>query len=627
MNARTFATINTIQPSLPVVTAYSVTSFAIVPALPIADSCESRCRLAPAFLGVYLKTLPNLCVGLLFYNPPGNKLPSGKVLSPGFFIFGDKIMNTVAMKVNSANLVRSLKFSFTNKTTVLGELMQNARRAKATQVVFEFAPETKILRVTDDGCGIDSIETLLTVAESGWDTDVVANEHPFGIGFLSALFACNHITVVSKSGRLCVNTDDILKLLPVTVKPVTNWNGITSITMTGVDLELNKIESMLKELSRGFNIPVIFNGENLDRKHALDSGLRFVDTEIGAVYLSGVDIPDGVHSDFEVYLQGLPVYSSYSHGLRTRNRHVIHLDSACFYARLPDREKLIDEEEAITKIKTVLTAEIEQHFMSLKPKISAEDFVLFYGMMRHWRLLSLLNDVPVVPREALCEFADYPVCDTDVFGEFINNLNGSLTRAEIDACEVVAINDDMQSDGATRYMFAWQRNSLIYQGGLDDGHWIHPMIRDLNTEELTIELVNETHSAEFQGDWVWVGVRFCDTYRIQIGNDRVEMTNDALFKGSDNGNVVIMPSGDASGFVLKQISSYKSEYEEFQESTHEADMDAFSSFVVANTASDPADAMQRLLPGFSGCPSLYGKSFVVILGATGSVTSVIAAVS
>ena len=91
-------------------------------------------------------------------------------------------MNTVSMQVNAANLVKGLKFSFTNKTTFIGELMQNARRANATQALFEFAPETKTLKVVDDGCGIESIETLLTVAESGWDADVVAQEHPFGIG-------------------------------------------------------------------------------------------------------------------------------------------------------------------------------------------------------------------------------------------------------------------------------------------------------------------------------------------------------------------------------------------------------------------------------------------------------------
>jgi hypothetical protein len=129
-------------------------------------------------------------------------------------------INEVAMKVNQANLVRSLKFSFTNSTTVLAELMQNARRAQATQVIFSFNPETKVLQVSDDGCGIESIETLLTVAESGWDAEIVAHEHPFGIGFLSALFACRHISVTSKSGSIAVDTDDVLAFNPVTIQPV-----------------------------------------------------------------------------------------------------------------------------------------------------------------------------------------------------------------------------------------------------------------------------------------------------------------------------------------------------------------------------------------------------------------------
>jgi hypothetical protein len=115
---------------------------------------------------------------------------------------------------------------------MLNELMQNSRRAKATQVVFEFSPETQILRVTDDGCGIDSIETLLTVAESGWDAEVMAIENPFGLGFLSALFACSHITVVSKSGSLCCATADILSFKPVAVKPVPDWDGIAMMPVT-----------------------------------------------------------------------------------------------------------------------------------------------------------------------------------------------------------------------------------------------------------------------------------------------------------------------------------------------------------------------------------------------------------
>jgi hypothetical protein len=293
----------------------------------------------------------------------------------------ENTMKTAQMRVNQANLVKSLRFSFTNKTTVLGELMQNARRAGSSQVIFEFAPETQILRVTDDGCGIESIETLLTVAESGWDADVVAQEHPFGIGFLSALFACRHITVVSKSGRISVNTDDVLSFKPVAVTPVTEWDGITSITMVGLNLESERIADMLKRLALGFPIPVLLNGENLERKHALNAGLKFIESDIGSVYLFGVDEPRGAQYEFDLYLQGLPIYRSHSYP--SIGRHVIHLDSSRFYARLPDRDKLIDEVDVVKRVRLVLKREIENRFIALKATISSEEFVSFYDMIRH----------------------------------------------------------------------------------------------------------------------------------------------------------------------------------------------------------------------------------------------------
>ena len=54
-------------------------------------------------------------------------------------------LNEVAMQVNQANLVKSLRFSFTNQTTVVGELMLNSRRAQATQVKFNYCAETNVL--------------------------------------------------------------------------------------------------------------------------------------------------------------------------------------------------------------------------------------------------------------------------------------------------------------------------------------------------------------------------------------------------------------------------------------------------------------------------------------------------
>ena len=529
--------------------------------------------------------------------------------------------NEVAMKVNQANLVKSLRFSFTQKTTVLNELMQNARRAQATQVIFNFCPETQVLQVMDDGCGIGSIETLLTVAESGWDVDLIERECCFGIGFLSALFACQYLSVTSKSGSITVDTDEVLAFKPVTITPVNAWDGLTTITLHEVDLDTDTITRELRRLARGFPIPVIFNGDTLERAAAVDSGLDFVTTDIGAVYLQGLQEPMGAQFEFDVFLQGLPIYSSHNY---LSERHIIHLDSARFHARLPDRDKLVNEAEVVNEVKAVLAVEIEKRLLQLKAEKTPEEFVLYYGMMRHWHLLGLLNDVPVVPVQALCEISDYPVCDTLIFGAFEQLVDKAMTRAEIEARGVVTIDDDIRDDGAARYLFAREKDYLLYNGNLDSGHWLQPLVRDLNAEALSLECINESHQVQFQGTWCWIPVRFCDAYRIKLGDDSVEITEDAVYQGQDHGEYVIVPKGDGSAQVLTQVSDYRNEWDEHQQSTYEADCDAFVAFVVANTTTDPAQALKRLLPDFYGCPSLYGKAFSLILDGKGAVTSVAA---
>ncbi|MBD9362284.1 hypothetical protein EBB_17545 [Methylomonas sp. EbB] len=408
---------------------------------------------------------------------------------------------------------------------------------------------------------------------------------------------------------------------PVTITPVHDWNGITSIALQDVDMEMGQISTTLKRLARGFPIPVLFNDQLLECSCALDGGLTFVDTEIGAIYLHGMDQPNGAQYEFDVYLQGLPIYSSHSY---TSNRHIIHLDSSRFHARLPDRDKLVDEADVIKRIKAVLAQTIEQRFIQMKTTLSDEEFVGFYEMLRHWELLKLLNDVPVVPPEALREIIAYPVCDTEVFDNFEQQPDKAMTRIEILARGIVSIDDDIKQDGAGRYLFAWSRDYLLYHGTLDSGHWLHSLVRHLNDEELVIETVNESHQAQFQGDWCWVSVRFCDAYQIRLGQDVVEITADACYQGQENADDIIVPKGDSSAQVLQQMASFRSEYDEFQESTFESDSDAFVAFVVANTASDPANAMQRLLPDFCGCPALYGIAFLVELDQQGKPASVIA---
>lgn len=530
-------------------------------------------------------------------------------------------MKQVAMKVNQKNLVKSLKFSFTNKTTVLGELMQNARRAGATSVNFEFAPETKILRVTDNGCGIDSIETLLTVAESGWDANVVSQEHPFGIGFLSALFACRHITVVSKGGRISVDSDAILSFRPVSVSPVPEWDGITMITMIGVDLELGRIEHELRRLASAFPIPVLFNGAILDRPHAMDSGLEFSNTEIGYVSLVGFDKPALHNGAYVMYLQGLPIYKSHSYA--SCGSHVIHLDSSRFFGRLPDRDELVDKHDVVNLVKDALKSEIEKRLLEMKSFLSPEAFVDYYDMISEWDLLPILNDVPVIPIKALTEYSAYPNCSEESFGEFETRPEKPIHQDDVvsDRVRLVTFDEYMQDEGSALSMYVFKNGFYVYPAGskkLDCQHWIHNHLRDLNKEPTRIELIDESHSAVFDGQWIYLDSVFCKSYRIYVGDDYVEIDDDAMFDGSK----VIVPEKDTTGgSVVTQASSFRDEWD-FQQSAYEQDEYGFSQFVIANTSSDPVHALKQLLPDFGACPSVFGKSFVVTLDMNGSVTSV-----
>lgn len=525
----------------------------------------------------------------------------------------------VAMKVNPQKLVESLKYSFTNKTTVFSELMQNARRAGASSVKFDYKPDTNTLVITDDGCGIESMATLLTVAESGWDTTLVEQEHPFGIGFLSALFACWHIIVASKGGQIDANTDDILgfKAIPVTA---CEWKGVTRITLIGVEFHEEYILNALKRLARGFPILVYFNGECLERPVAEDSSLDFVDTEIGKVYLHGLDKPFGGNSEVEVYLQGLPIYRSHCY---SADRHVIHLDSSCFDARLPDRDKLIDEEETIERIKDVLRQEIEKRLQSMKLILTAEEFTGFYQLMRACRLVHLLNDVQVVPWEVLKEVIDYPVC-SDEFGDFMDYPSKPVTREEIEARGVVAINDDIQEDGAGRYMFAWKKGHLLYsrRNYLDSGHWLHSLVDDLQTKNMQIEPVNVTSQYIFDGHWSSLKMRFCDFYRVHLNGEAIEIQDNAVYLGRDNGCEAIIPKQDVSGFVLKQVDRYENEHDNFQGASHEADVEALSRFCIANTTEDSAGALAKLLPDFAAYPALHGRSYIFEIDQSGKVAKV-----
>ena len=89
----------------------------------------------------------------------------------------------IQVRINEEGALKNQRYAFTDRYTLLSELMQNARRAGASEVRIDYDRRARMLSVLDDGSGIDDFQTLLTFSESGWDSATRDEERPFGVGF------------------------------------------------------------------------------------------------------------------------------------------------------------------------------------------------------------------------------------------------------------------------------------------------------------------------------------------------------------------------------------------------------------------------------------------------------------
>ena len=101
----------------------------------------------------------------------------------------------IQVRINEEGALRNQRFAFTDRFTLVSELLQNARRAGATSIAINHDAEARTLTVSDNGRGIDDFQKLLTFNESGWDETTCDAENPFGVGFSKCLYAASRCIV------------------------------------------------------------------------------------------------------------------------------------------------------------------------------------------------------------------------------------------------------------------------------------------------------------------------------------------------------------------------------------------------------------------------------------------------
>lgn len=399
----------------------------------------------------------------------------------------------IKSSVNEKRFFQTMGHLFATSYSFLGELMQNARRAGASLIDFNFDENKKSLVLTDNGSGIEDFAVLIQFCESKWGEDVVLNDKPFGMGLYSLFFACSTVRVRSRGLVLVVTLDDVvesrsLKVLPDS-EPVTTGTAIELLGLNEKLLGRDMLRQQCVDRAKGFPVPVQFNGELLPRPDAQEN-LQGENTEIGFLSLSGVrgDGKELTHHNARLYLQGLPIDGGVD---RYATTNVIHLDSKSFTAVMPDRSVLFNKQEQCERIIGVMIQTMRAYLVRQQASLPGDEFVL-----RHWddcvklAVPHLLNGTPFIPGRIVHGIQGQSQCREDNFSRCYGD-KVVITREQVATGQVKIWHDAPSTSGEEAEAAAFLRvmEALdIRVANVPVGHWLReitPRCADMFIERVT----------------------------------------------------------------------------------------------------------------------------------------------
>lgn len=545
----------------------------------------------------------------------------------------NKPTNTVAIEINQDKLLANLAFSFSNKSTILGELMQNARRSGATKVDFIVKNEGELI-VNDDGKGIDNFQNLFSVADSGWDADTIKNERPFGMGWLSCLYGAEHIRVNSNGRYIKGFSAEILAGGALEVKNIlphffSETITYTEVELSGFNMTVEQIKNSLAALASGFAIPVSLNGEYFSQKHALsneDCKNLFQAVDGVGHILAPLHSKTNEHEKFVsnvVYLQGLPVYDARRWPQSTAN--IIHLDALTHFARMPDRDKLINEGEVLNKIKAAVNQLHLDKLIGYKKTLTPEEFA---GQNIAKYALNINGGFAVLCEED-SRLSNYfygmtghnqPNCSdgyAEVDYDFSDNSLSfdMLASKQVHVCYIKSMDEYADTSYATGWIFAkkmgWYvvnaatfNNDAVCEAGIEK-HWAFQFMHELSSENLenvVVEVINKTKSGQISLDY-WnsaCDVILCESYKLtftaKTGDVYSVIVDDYPLYTAD-GELLVPKNVHSDNVGIQSVmqgSAYM-ENDTFDEVARDAGATALSLYVEMLRSGDETKALQSLL--------------------------------
>lgn len=532
---------------------------------------------------------------------------------------------SAALTVNAVAMLQTQRLAFSGRESVIKELAQNGRRAGAKSIHITYNPHRNWMAVIDNGSGISDMNTLLAVAESGWPDGIKQEETPYGLGFLSALFISDHICVCSRGKMICCSSESILGFEQIPIRNIKD-TGKTVVILSG-----DKVKSLFNidfdELFMGFPIPIRVGSRDVNREHALTTKRSFTVTEVGSIILN-LEIEASETFDYRknqrsrlrapfstvFYYQGFDVYHTGLH--RHRKSHVVHLDTKVFKAVAPDRARLVDQTDVVSRVDLVLynlcKAEIE--------RLCRQDVGLLldsYQTLKEHGLLGLYNEVDWLPAQVLALQSNSPRLQCNQTEDYLGFNAHHVSKESITTGKVTVFQAIEEEAGSfPLQMYCRQPNMFYLCDKLDDGHWIWPHLR--TAEDISVEIINGREpSSEYYELGLECSVLMCERYVIRgPAGDYTPIGGMVYCLGDFEGDseVLLIPDTDNNGDCLLQRQSCTDDCGDFRDSVADPLIEAFQVWLRRErSAGNPVELLKSLLGHALArkYPSLIGKRLLL----------------
>ena len=261
--------------------------------------------------------------------------------------------NKVELKVNVINQLKLFRQStFKDVLCFLDEDIQNAQRAKATEVSITTNANDKTLVIENNGTILDNPQSLFSIAESGWDNNTMKSENPFGMGFFSNISVSDSIEILSGHKYIKFNVNEMINTgnCELDVQEVDDYFDGFKLILNNFDYDniySFQIRERLERLGRYIHeLDIYYNGDLQEKKNL---------TEVDDKYCFSIKVEDkdvqgwisinnnySFTSDISIYYKGRFVTKfdgyPYLKGDLHINDRVLNLTS-------PDRKDIIKDKK------------------------------------------------------------------------------------------------------------------------------------------------------------------------------------------------------------------------------------------------------------------------------------------